>query len=135
MGKKAKTVGTLLGGAAIGAGLGILFAPKKGKETRSDLKKKIDELVNKAKEVDGDDIKEYVVRKTDEIEKAIKELDKETVLNAAKKKSKEIQENATKLVEYVKEKGEPVLQDAAQAVKDKAIAATKKVLEKLEGEK
>ena len=135
MGKKAKTVGTLLGGAAIGAGLGILFAPKKGKETRSDLKKKIDELVSKAKEVDGDDIKEYVVRKTDEIEKAIKELDKETVLNAAKKKSKEIQENATKLVEYVKEKGEPVLQDAAQAVKDKAIAATKKVLEKLEGEK
>ena len=31
---KKKTVGALLGGAAIGAGLGILFAPKSGVETR-----------------------------------------------------------------------------------------------------
>ena len=29
---KKKTVAALLGGAAVGAGLGILFAPKKGEE-------------------------------------------------------------------------------------------------------
>ena len=38
MGKKGKTVAAILGGAAIGAGLGILFAPKSGKETRAELK-------------------------------------------------------------------------------------------------
>ena len=44
MGKKGKTVAAILGGAAIGAGLGILFAPKSGKETRAELKAKMEEL-------------------------------------------------------------------------------------------
>ena len=132
MGKKVKTFGALLGGAAIGAGLGLLLAPKSGKETRSDLKKKIDELVTKAKEVDADDIKEYIARKSSEIEESVKDLDKEKVLNIAKEKASEIQKNATKLVEYVKKKGEPVLQEAATAVREKAIIATKAILAKLE---
>ena len=37
---KKKTVAALLGGAAVGAGLGVLFAPKSGKETRNELKMK-----------------------------------------------------------------------------------------------
>lgn len=130
MGKKAFK--TLLGGAAIGAGLGVLLAPKSGKETRSDLKKKLDELMSKAKEVDSDDIREYIARKSEEIEDAIKDLDKEKVLKIAKQKATEIQESATKLAKYVKEKGEPVLQEAADSVREKAIVATKAILAKLE---
>ena len=34
--------GKFLGGIALGAGLGILFAPKSGEETRKDLKLKIE---------------------------------------------------------------------------------------------
>ncbi len=135
MGKKKHTMTALLGGAALGAGLGLLFAPKTGKETRTELKQKIDELLAKAKEVDADDIKEYIARKSDEIEASVKDLDKEKVLKIAKKKASEIQENASKLVEYVKEKGEPVLQDAAKSVREKAITATKAILAKLEEEK
>ena len=130
---KKKTVGALLGGAAIGAGIGILFAPKSGVETRKELKEKMEELLNKVKEVDMDDVKEYVVKKSDEIENALKDLDKEKVLKIAKKKAKEIQDSAKDLVNYVKDKGEPMLEEAANAVREKAIDVTKGILKKLEG--
>ena len=41
--KKKKGFGKFLLGAAVGAGIGILFAPKKGSETRRELKEKLDE--------------------------------------------------------------------------------------------
>jgi gas vesicle protein len=41
--------GVLIGGL-IGAALGILFAPKSGKETREDIARKTEELISKAKE-------------------------------------------------------------------------------------
>jgi gas vesicle protein len=37
-------------GGLIGITLGILFAPKSGKETREDIKRKADELIIKGKE-------------------------------------------------------------------------------------
>ena len=48
---------SLLTGLAIGAGLGILFAPKKGSETRMELTIKINELWDKVKELEYDDVK------------------------------------------------------------------------------
>lgn len=40
----------LVVGGLIGAAIGILFAPKSGKETRQDIAEKTDELLAKAKE-------------------------------------------------------------------------------------
>ena len=40
----------LLVGGLIGAAIGILYAPKSGKETREDLSRKAEELIEKAKE-------------------------------------------------------------------------------------
>ena len=34
-------------GAAVGAGIALLFAPQKGSKTRADLKKKMDNMDNK----------------------------------------------------------------------------------------
>ena len=130
MGKK--KVGTLIGGLAVGAGLGVLFAPKKGSDTRKDLKNKIDELVEKAKNTDLDDVKEYVVTKTEEIENALKDLDKEKVLDIAKSKAKDIEKSVKDLANYAKKKGTPVLEQAAESLREKAIQVTKDVLEKLE---
>ena len=57
---KKKGLGKFLLGAGIGAGLGILFAPKKGSETRRDLKKKMDELIEKAKGIDIEEVRENI---------------------------------------------------------------------------
>ena len=66
-----KGTGKLILGAGLGAGLALLFAPKKGSELREDLKCKINELVNKAKEVDTEEVKENLENKIDEIKEEI----------------------------------------------------------------
>ena len=48
---KKSGLGKFLLGAGIGVGLGMLFTKKTGKENREQLKKKIDELVLKYREI------------------------------------------------------------------------------------
>ena len=48
------------------------------------------------------------------------------------KKANELKESAEDLVSYAKEKATPVVQDAAEALRKKAIDATKSILDKLE---
>lgn len=127
-----KGMGKFVLGALAGASLGILFAPKKGKDTRADLKAKIDDLLNKAKEIDAEEIKEKIENKIEEIKAELEDLDKEKALEIAKKKAKQIQKKSEELVNYAIEKGTPVLEKAASAVREKAIVVTKEVLKKLE---
>ena len=130
--KKKRGFGKFLAGAAVGAGLGVLFAPKKGSDTRKELKEKFDELIAKAKNIDLEEVKENIENKIDEIKAELEDLDKEKVLKMAKKKAKQIEEKAEELVNYAIDKGTPVLEKAANAVREKAIDVTKEVLAKLE---
>ena len=134
MSKKLK-IGSLLVGAGLGASLGLLFAPKKGEETRKDLKLKLDELVCKAKETDLDEVKENIEKKVLEIKQELADLDKEKAKKIAKKKADEILKKSEELVNYAVSKGTPVLEKTANSVKEKVVIATKEVLDKLESEK
>ncbi len=134
MGKKKRKMGSLLAGMALGAGLGVLFAPKKGNETRKELKQKLDEMIERIKNMDKKEVKETIENKINEIKKELDDLDKEKVLKIAKEKAKAIQKKAEELVDYAIEKGTPILENTANAIREKAIVVTKEVLNKLEKE-
>ncbi|MCI6265725.1 MAG: YtxH domain-containing protein [Erysipelotrichaceae bacterium] len=124
--------GKFLAGIGIGAGLGILLAPKSGKETREDLKKMLEKFVEEVKNIDVNEVKDEFLKKVDEIKTEIEELDKEKVAKIAKEKAEDLKKKANELVELAKEKGTPVLENAANDVRQKAINVTKDVLKKLE---
>lgn len=131
MSKKSSGLGKFIAGLAIGTGLGVLFAPKKGSETRAELKAKLEELYKKAKELDMDDVKETIETKIAEIKAGLEDLDKEKVVSIAKEKAKKLQEKCEELVQYVVEKGTPVMEKTAATIRDKAKDLSKEVLDKL----
>ena len=106
---KRKGLGKFIAGAAVGAGLGLLFAPKTGKETREILKKKFDEVLEQVKSIKAEDVKDSIIKKVNELQKELKDLDKEKVLKIAKQKATKIQKKAYELYNLAVEKGKPIL--------------------------
>lgn len=127
-----KGLGKFVLSAGIGAGLALLFAPKKGSDLRRDIKRKFDEFMKDVDKIEIEDIKESFTKKVDEIKKELEDLDKEKVEKIAKKKAKELQRKAEDLVDLAKEKGTPVLEGIADDLKHKVICVCTEVINKLE---
>ena len=134
MGKK-KGFGKFLAGIGLGAALGVLFAPKTGSESRKELKEYINKLINEAKEIDVEEVKDNISAKVVELQDALSDLDKEKVLKIAKQKAKDVQNLAEELTKYAVEKGTPVVKETVSNLKEKAIAVSKEVIKKLEDDK
>ena len=131
---KKKGLGKFIAGIAVGAGLGVLFAPNSGEKTRAELKKKIDELLQKAKEVDMNEVRDNIEKKISEIKEELSNLDKEKVMSIAKEQARHIQSKCNDLVKYAKEKGTPVLEKAAESVKEKTIEVLENTLARIKSE-
>ena len=126
--------GKFIAGAAVGAGLGLLFAPKTGKETREILKKKFDEVLEQVKSIKAEDVKASIVKKVNELQKELKDLDKEKALKIAKQKATKIQKKADELYKLAVEKGTPVVEKSVSELKQATADVLKKIVAKLEEE-
>lgn len=131
--KKSK-LGTLLAGVGIGVGLGILFAPQSGEQTRKDLKKKMDELVLYLKGLDYNEIKDNMIERVEELKKELADLDKEKVLEIARIKAEEIKTKAEELYRSAVAQGKPAIEKATKDIKNKTVVVLKDIIEKLETE-
>ena len=119
-------------GAGVGLALGLLFAPKSGKETREDLTRMLKDLVEKAKEIDVEEVKNAIIVKTKELQNTIRDLDKETAKQLIIDKSREVKIKAQELVDLAVEKGTPIVEKTAKKVKSKTAELLKSTAEKLE---
>ena len=130
--KRGNGFAKFIAGVGIGAGLGLLFAPKSGEETRKTLMKKINQFIEEIKKIDVNDVKDEFLTRIEDIRSELEDLDKEKVLKIAKDKSEDIKNKTTELVQLAKDKGTPVLEGIADDVRLKAIDVTKDILKKLE---
>lgn len=119
-------------GAAIGVGLGMLFAPKKGSELRRDLKNKLDDLVDKARNITKDDVKNAIEDRVKDIQTAIDDLSAEKVLKTAKSKAKSLEEKVYELSKFVAEKSVPALDKSIKVIQKRTDDVVDEVLKKLE---
>ena len=131
---KKKGWGKFVLGAAVGGALGVLFAPKKGSETRRELKVKADELIAKIKDIDVEEVKTKLLDEVEEIVVTIQDLDREKVKEIALEKIDLVKVKCEELVELAKEKGTPIVEKTAAELREKAIVVTKEILKKLESE-
>ncbi len=129
MKKERVKIATALGlGTLIGGTLGILFAPRKGSETRELIKDSISGMKNKLANISKKDVKRYVERKLDEIEIELAKLDAENEFKKAKRQAKKVSKKITKLMNYTKKKGLNEFENLTKDLKEKANTISEEIL-------
>lgn len=132
MGKKTNTALTFLTGGIIGAGLGVLFAPNKGKETRKVIQDKYVELKDKLQGLNTDNVSDFIDEVKVEIENQIKELKKEKVLTNAKSKAKEIKRSCDEMIDAASQATNKKLLQTTKEFKTATVQTLKEIINKIE---
>lgn len=123
-----KIMAALTGGIVLGGTLGVLFAPRKGSETREKIKLTFVNLKNKVSKIEEEDIKYYIEKKLNEIDDDIEVLEGTLEFKKAKKVIKKI----NKLIDYTTKKGYDEFEDLITELKEKASEISEEILTNLE---
>lgn len=130
--EKIKIITAACAGAVIGGITGILFAPRKGSETRAKIKDYFLELKNKLQGVTEENVKEYIEKELDNLDLDLAKLDMETEYKKAKKLAKKIIKKINKLINYTKKKGMGEFEELISDLKEKAEEIGEEILTNLE---
>lgn len=130
--EKMKILTALGTGAVIGGLAGVLFAPRKGSETREKIKESFIDLKIKLQGLDKKDIKKYIEKKLDDLDIEIAKLDTEVEYKKAKKQAKKVIKKIDKLIKYTSKKGMDDFEDLIEDLKDKASEISEEILTNLE---
>ncbi len=133
MKKEKLKIGAALGtGAIIGGLLGVLFAPKKGSETREQIKMSFINLKDKLMNVDEESIKRHIEKKLDCIDVELAKLEIIDSYKKATKQAKKVVKQINKLIDYTKKKGMSEFEDLILDLKDKAAEISEEILTNLD---
>ena len=127
-----KIMAARTGGIVLGGTLGVLFAPRKGSETREKIKLTFVNLKNKVSKIEEEDIKYYIEKKLNEIDDDIEVLEGTLEFKKAKKQAKKVIKKINKLIDYTTKKGYDEFEDLITDLKEKASEISEEILTNLE---
>lgn len=110
-------LGDLLLGVGIGLGIGLLVSPNTGEENRRILKNKGSELIDKAKNVDLNEVKDNLVDEFNKLKETVQDMDMEKAKKFAAKKGEELKDKADELLALAKAKAEPKVEKTVKDLK------------------
>lgn len=119
-------------GVLLGAGIGLMFAPQEGSKTRKIVKIKINELTAKLKEIDVKEVQEELTIKINSLKDELQNLDEERASELWEEGVKNLKKKSEELYSYAKEKGTPLLKQAAYEVNQQIYKYAKDVVKSYE---
>ena len=130
--EKRKIIQALGTGAIVGGILGVLFAPRKGSETREKIKENLSNVKNKISNLDEETIRNKINKALNNLEYELTKLEVEVEYNQAKKQAKKIINKIDKLLKYSKKNKINDIEETILELKEKAELIGEEVLTELE---
>ena len=127
-----KVMAALTGGIVLGGTLGVLFAPRKGSETREKIKLTFVNLKNKVSKIEEEDVRYYIEKKLNGIDDDIEVLEGTLEFKKAKRQAEKVIKKINKLIDYTTKKGYEEFEDLITDLKEKASEISEEILTNLE---
>lgn len=127
-----KLVAGAMVGTVVGGTLGVLFAPRKGSDTRVKIKDTFIDLKDKVANLSNEDIQKYINKKLDEIDKEINMLEVTNSYKEAKRRGKKLIKKINKLTNYCAKKGKDEFSDLIEELKSRVEDISEEILTSLD---